>query len=765
MEYQITGPDFPANNIIMSPFGARKEPFTETDSSGKEFIVPAGKTLGDVAKIYYPSAAPRIIQLTAGFMTRDNKQRAYSPASADPFVFSGADGIRQFKNLALKHIDSLLTKWVALGLPVKYDKIRRIDVVDDDKLWELIRTDPVVRRKVADNYETVCFLSSNFDIAKKACVVRSVTYGWWVVSYTGKDAKDISYFSRALDVMERSVDALLRSDKCKQLANHLWRTAGDPIDTNPGYPFFRGNVNSDGFPVTRAKTVELFKHIVTAAEQTVGGRKGIQWASILSVIDTRAAHLGLEGHPLAVGPLRRLQPNFKPNHQFRLTDQGMITAYDERGGNTQRVAFMVPYVYNILITPAHCWLKAVRMLLPGMYHDGPARTKRLAFINQMHKSGGCYMAEADYTNYDRFMPVDIVRRITHMFAKRFPESSYWQDAMMHLHDGASLIWPDYQAQGDPVGIVFKPGKLGLLSGVKLTSETGSFVNYVINLAAVMKSRDWTDDQALTYCLQYSKTPFDVGKGDWGTGGLFEHFYVQSDDTLLLASTFQDLIVLGDAFREAAIQGGLKGSVIVGDRFLMRHMFGGWDLPVPARCFQNSISNEAPVRDAAKFVVGMVSRTDGLAGYKSIDPFETGARFKVCAAHSSFALEVIRDIRDIVLRARHPLPQVINFLRLYEQAIISKFPLSLTSQIDAARKEAVLVLAKQELAANLKASDFQGMVYSLLRDKHQPASALLLRQLLDGSPALRALVAQIQDKEHSFFLYASRTIGVTELHCS
>lgn len=754
---QITDAKTQAQAIKMSPFPKRIRPFTEPVSATQDQVIGPNKTLPDILKLYYPGTVPFGFSGKFGFLDRDNKERTYDPAKEDRFVFKSKSDIHKFHSSAFVLIEVLNQAWQKLGFPLKKDKDRDIMIPDSADVWQSLSTPGTPAHKHAiNNMRAIQFILGNVDIMKKTCVVRTISAGWWAVSYKGKVADDLAYFSRSLNAHKRALAIIMASAKFKKVYAQLWQDAGDPLDTNPGYPFFTAQMDAQGSPVTRIRTVEMHKKI---------GRSYItKWADVLTMVDSRAGHMGMAGFPFCVAPLRRLGPGYKPQHQFNVTPSGMTTAYDEWGTNSQRVAWMVPYVYNVLLTPLQVAFKAVRMILPGLYHDGPSKVRRTAMLQAQAKANSLFMAEADYSNYDRFIPTDMMREIIKMFTDRTDAPDYWQTAAMYLHDDANLVWPDFSSVSDGNGWLFKPGTLGLMSGVKATSEAGTLVNSVVNAEVTARALDWSEDQLVSYLTQYV---------DADAGSKFEYYYVQSDDTELIARDPQTLFRQGQTFNEAVKKAGLKGSVELSDRFLMRHTFGGEDRPVPARVFQNTISNETPPENEIVFLAGLASRTDGLFGIKSVDPFQTGMLQNVTAIEAYFSLRMLEIVRGFVANSAAPsrIALIIIDALISEktkiEAAYEKGPSTIFSpdkrvalKLHELRAEVSHLLADFELSKTRTLSD--SWLYSLFKDRNIPSSQLILDQIIALNPALKSKIATFAAKEHGFFLYACDVIGVKPL---
>jgi len=685
------------------------------------------------------------------FLNRDDKERSYDK-SEDSFVFGSTRGPVQFKQEALAINQLICELGAQMGLPVTTDPDRGIRVFDEAKAWDEISktssTDKAALRVYA-------FLLSNSDIAKKFCIVRGVAPGWWTASYAGKTSASVKRFSPALTALGKATGIIEQSSKFKSLLATLKMDAGDPIDTNVGYPLFSAEMDAKGTPIARLKLLEMFSGI---------GYQGHNLQNFLKEVDRRAKGTPVEGWPFCIAPLRRLQPGYKWNHSFKRTSQGFVTDLDFRGYNTNRVAFMASYLLNLAISPIQMRWKVLRMMLPGAFHDGDARRRRLDHIRRTRP----FIAEGDYSNYDRFIPIPIFTNFTETYVKRLPHGNFWRDILAMLHHDIPMIWPDYGAGASTKGWIFKPRAIGLLSGLKITSEEGTLVNVIVNVQALIDCGVLNASSAVDYLTQYINKP--AGSGT-------EHFFVQSDDTLLMDSSLKGLITKGKAFRAAADDAGIKGSLMFGDRFLMRHMFDGCDLPVPCRVWQNTLSNEEPYDDALKFLVGLAMRTDGLLGQKTYDPFSTGKVQSITLAEALVTQRILISLEAFLTAARSQVPLAVAYikcLRLASDHMVAqadrneltryvKMDSRYASELDQRRNDAVAMLAAREL--ELSASDplssdarLKGLIYQLHKNANVPSSKMILDQIVASNAAAKSVLDRVTNKENTFFRYAMQKMG-------
>lgn len=736
--------------IVFSPWGERERPFTDVGGDGKDIVIGKGRSLADLARIYYGISTVTPISAKFSFLDRDNKEREYDPAKEDGYVFSSNASIQKFKTEATRLLQFLTQQWKELNLPVKMDKDRKVEVPDNDAIWNSFATNDNIDKIIQNNRDEVMFILSNVDIIKKACIVRGVIPGWWAASYSGKDAPDLGHFRDSLDAHVKAIHILEKTPTYKRLRNELSHELGDPLDTNVGYPLYSAAMDEFGNPITRLKTLEIFKGI---------GTQGFDVAKLFREIDKRAAGLGLEGHPLAIAPIRRNSYGWKWNHVFDRTSNGLVTSHDERGGNTTRVAWAVPYVFNLIMSPLQAEWKTARKMLPGLFHDGESKMRRIEYLKKTKP----WVAEADYSNYDRFMPVNMVLAFSKQYLSNKRNPNYWLGLIYALHHKMPLIWPDYVGEYTGRGLVFTPNKIGLLSGVKITSEEGTFVNSIVTGQSLIDAGVMNKSGLLDYLVQYK---------DGGMGSKKEYIHIQSDDTEVIDSSASTVKKIVNAFVANMAHAGLKGEAMLGDRFLMRHTLDGRDTPVPTRVWQNTLQNETPPENAIKFIVGLAMRTDGLLGHKTFDPFNTGALIDVTKTELLYTIECLKSLREFISTSAHPQRSAINYLDAMLEAANRmnakggrkvKMNAEDATLIDTYRKKFLDALAKLELE-NLKggliAKDGKGaatLLYELHKNSNIPSQLLLLQQLLKAVPALGNIMNNIENKENTFYLHAMKTM--------
>lgn len=743
-----------SSTTVMSPFGRKKTPFKDTGLDGKQLTIAPGNTLPELARMYYGTAIISPFTGRFSFLDRDNKERVYHPGIEDPFIFSSNAGVEKFKKDALRLLQLLCDEWKALGFPLIMDEKRGVNVPDSSKAWDALSPKHPLHSALMSNIKDVMFIVSNADIMKKACIVRGVIPGWWAQSYAGKYSSHLDHFRPAITTIVKAIHFLERTNAYKGIRATTAAELSDPLDTNVGYPLFSAQIDKAGNPIAKLKVLQMFKNM---------GTKQYSLKMLTEEVNRRSVGTGCEGYPFLIAPIRRLQPGRKANHVFRQTSIGLESNYDEWGNNSIRIAWMAPYLLNLYLSPLQLEWKTVRKLMPGLFHDGPAKKQRLNTLRQYKP----LIAEADYSNYDRFLPINIFMEFVKQYLSNKDHKDYWMSMCYMLHHGLPMVWPDYIANTTGRGWAFYPKKIGLLSGLKITSEEGTFINNIVCCQSLLDTGMYTEQSLFTYLTQYaSKAP----------GSSFEHFHIQSDDTLIMAKTAQELLDLGNAFKANAERAGLGGSLEIGDRFLMRHTIDGRDTPVPSRVWQNTLSNEEPYDDPLKFLAGLAMRTDGLLGHKTYDPFAT-AHLQTCSQlEINFTLNALRSIKEIISSASKPQRLALEYLDLMisagdtmllkaESSKKATMSAESASKIDEFRKRILMTLSQAELEKLANQSEYvtqeqlESYVYQLHKDSNSPSSKFLLEQLLQASPGLTSAMRTVSQKEQKFYRYAMDTIGI------
>lgn len=743
-----------------SPWAWRVKPFTDTGKTGQPIVIPRGTSLPELARIYYGIHKVDPFSGNYPFLDRDHKERSYDPGKDDPFVFNSRKSIKEFHEHAKQLHQVLVDRWESLGLPLKKDEKRNVTTIDSSPLLE--SKDPKVQQFIKTNYEELAFITANVDICLKFCIVRGIVPGWWASSYAGKETANPKDFSAAIDVSAEADRVIRASSTFKSLKMGLEKSMGDPLYSNVGYPFYVSTVDANGAPIARLAILDLFDGV---------GTQGWNWKNVVAEIDRRAAKVGMRGYPFAVAAIRRQQAGAKDAHDFRETSWGLETTVDFQGYNTIRIAFIVPYIFNLYISPLAADMKATRMMKPGCYNDGAIMRARAKWM----RTGDLFMAEGDYSNYDRSMPYPLLLDKFDKVYNGEPHYQYWRDMFVHSYKNLPMIWPDYVPNTKGRGHVFFPGALGLLSGVKHTSDIGTDANALICIDALMDAGIMSKKQMLKYLTKHVNGS--------QPGSQFEYFNIQSDDAILMSRSYDELLAFGEAFKKSAAKAGIPLKFDVGDRYLMRHMSAGRNAPVPARIWQNTISNEDPYIDPLKFIVGLASRTDGVLGFKTVDAFGNGAHRSITETERAFTVAMLSSILHFLKTASHPVREAISFVQLLIDAGTRnvdtsakrwKMESDFIAPINEKRRAYVQALAKADLALIsdtvtmtkgedkynfMKPKALTTMFMQLRANQYSMSSLIVLDELVSESQDYQQALNIATEMENQFYRMAMKKIDL------
>jgi len=741
-----------STSFSASPFGKRFREPEETLADGRVLKLPKFCTIPEYIRLVYKTSQIEPIKGTFNFLDRDNKERRYDPGDTDPMVFRDRGSIGEFHKSILKLISYLTQKWENLGLPVSYDKDRNVRLPDTkavaDSLLHPTEDNAHIRELYHKYRSDITMIGSNIDVLKKASLVRTVTPGWYVVSYKGKNTKHVDRFNPALNVILKAFKHIRNTPRFKTVLNDILNEQGDPLDTNVGYPFYTGEVDADGNPISKMKVLKMFANM---------GTKGYDFHSVIEEIQHRVDNPVLARYPFAVACIRRLQPGYKWAHIWKPTKYGLMLDHDERGNTTNRVAFMASYLLNLYLSPIQSEWKAIRKLIPGCYFDGDSKKRILAMIRK-NKS---ILMESDYSNYDRNIPNNLISRLFAGWAGFTDHPMYYYALLKQTHADLALIWPDWVPSKTGEGWIFRVDELALLSGLKITSEVGTFCNLIIISEALLESKVLDEETLFQYLISGSE------------GKVIEPlFLIQSDDTMFLHSDERILIRMVNAFVDLAEVAGIPGSLEIGDRFLMRHMTAGVDRPITSRIYQNTLSNEEPYDDPLKFIVGLAARTDGMFGQKTVDPFGTGTNQGISELEREFNLLVLDELIKFLSSAKSVNSEAVRFLEVLRQAgnrMVKRgesyYMRSDDSQIiDNLRKKFIRALAERELSTADKKKNWlaSGFISSLHKQALSPSAKYILDEITGMSSEAEDLNRRLTRKENEFYKFAMRTIGL-ELH--
>lgn len=757
-------------------------PGSDIDYMGKKVTLRPNMTVIEYMRLMYGPVPYGSVTANFNFLRRDSVDKKYTSASMDPFTMPG--NVMTIKPRLRSSVTSLIavltSQWTAFGLPLKDDPERQLKGIPDlEKGTELILhklanadsgspTGSDATPINLSSLEEISYIASNIAILLKTALPRVVRPGWWLVSYAGNEDDISKPLGQGLEAFAAILNYCLNeeAEHWKRVYDKACKSLGDPLDTAVGYPFFTSEVSADGTPLSKIQVLARYKNLAHPD-------KPLDHASLLERVKSRAKTSFERDWPLAIGCIRRIQQGNKEQHAWRSSASGLKYDHDGRGYNTVRVAWAAPYLLNLCLTPLQLNMKALRMMIPGLYHDGDEKRMETSLI----RSSRSIPLESDFSNYDRTIPVVLMDRICALIAGRMPHGTAHASISRAAWKDVSVIWPDHTTM-EGTGWVFRPKSLALLSGLKITSEIGSLSTYVVMLETRIRA---------------GKSIEQVIKEE--TASISAHLrknlksppvvLIQSDDILFLSTNPKELLSLTTAFKAVSSSVGMKAEVVIGDKFLMRHMTQGRDLPVISRWWQNTLASETASTDPLIFLVGFIARMDGMLGFKCVDPFLTGRKQGIPSYQLPFLKLIWKDMLSWFEAAVVPHPECIALTKQIlsglealpspEAASVrtagasSRVHLSaaLVQTIDDARVRSGIALAKRDLAilaasqakSSLASSEVFKFLSRLYNDRYSPASANMLDSLTSRSSELASVVKTIEGKERQFALFACNQIGI------
>lgn len=741
--------DVPSSKLRMTPWKRFTREASDTNSAGNLVQLPAGISPFDYADIIYGKQARESFAAPFNFIARDNKTRTYDPYTEDPQVFSNKYSPDNFLDDSMNQIKEVSDIWKSMGLPFKMDEDRGYNVPDISGFTDkVLEEDPHALSLYKERYSDICFVAGFLDNALKYSLVRTITDGWWLVSYAGNVGTITPDIEKALNVFDTYLEYLFDTPEFRLKLDVTISDQGDPLNTNVGAPFF-SNEYKDGRPIAKEKAVELWA-------KSKPGESDVDFSKWKTNVGLRTEKPPFNAYPLAIAPNRRIQAGAKPQKIWRRGERYLELAYEQNVLNTIRFVAMPPYPANLCMSAYQSSLKTVRKVTHGTFMDSDSKIDICKAL-----SSGYYTIENDYSNYDRFILYSIILRIIDSYSRKVKSGGFFYQTLRHFFENVPLIWPLRDKHTPNAFTIVNARLTGLLSGVKVTSEIGTLVNVIICIAAGLKSGVMNQD----YALKLLK-----GKTQKKSISEFDNFFlVQSDDTLFCSRNMTDLVRWAKAFKQITKDAGLKAKVAVGDRYLMRHMQFGLDIPVLSRVFQNTISNEDPKPDALLVAVGLASRTDGIGGHRTVDAFQLGHSFKPPSMYSKLEQIILRDLLKVFTKQGTHTDEITDFLNNLKLASSVNLGIAkgvnmstlteVNANLSAFRTRMVQLLAKQQLLlANSKADLYQaGSLVSALHDQYSGSGVMMFNLLSTLDNSIAKFGSQVTARDHAFYLDAMNAL--------
>lgn len=402
------------------------------------------------------------------------------------------------------------------------------------------------------------------DVASKLSIQRRLPPKYFAAMKTLPEGDVSADFDFCLEAYVRKVASLSEY----KLADpyQLMATDSDPFDTNQGFPTF--------------STDPQFRFFTASAL----GLSKYEASHILSRLQLFVTNLGFEGFfrwPAAIA--KRTGPTHKPVPVFRDAMDGYsIVATQEATGyfTRARQVFMMPFYFNILISPVALALKKGRLSIRGFNHSAEGERSYLSsfMVAKDHE-----IAESDLSGFDQSITPALRKRLWY-WCRKYGFNSTALDLLDEFEEETVILSAPYNSQHKNE-FSFVRRRSGLLSGLKVTTEVGSALSSASTLKALLRCGVLTRDQ--------------ISRGDWGI------FLMLGDDILL--NTPQGAIDPA-VFEASYAEEGLKVKYLSpGKRFLMNHIYNGKKYGVACRFIQQSAFNEDSYEHVGQLRLGLASR--------------------------------------------------------------------------------------------------------------------------------------------------------------
>jgi len=403
-------------------------------------------------------------------------------------------------------------------------------------------------------------LASEYEVAKKIC-------GQWIIpvgSHLEIAGVQQSLNSQSKEKLAKSIRHVLED----YYADYGADIEPDPADTNPGWPFF--------------KTSPYVK-IITAAtsDLTPGQAREICYST--------GAPIGSE---YAFGWNYRFGPTSKSSYIWKHIGQGRWRADFKVVSAAPRIrkVWMAPYAATIELAPLAGVLKQARKRIAGLWHE--ALEDRELITRALREFEFIY--EADMSGYDQHFCLDHKDVIASCLRERYPKMKDLVNKYLY-YDTRSTISPSW-ALDETLDLYVEPNTLH--SGIRLTSEIGSLVNFSLQIATISE-----------LFKRSVKNGRDV------------LILIQGDDTLI----FSKVQIDPEAYKQIVASYGFETELKAGDKFLMRHRLTIPDTPVCARIIQQTCFHERErtgLDSVGILLLGLAERAAGLEQNQKLKAYES-----------------------------------------------------------------------------------------------------------------------------------------------
>lgn len=338
----------------------------------------------------------------------------------------------------------------------------------------------------------------------------------------------------------------------------------DPENTNAGAPVFVKGMSA------KVVSAALFGASPVLSDLVAG-----------SIHFSRATGLP-ESVAHAYGLATRTVPVYKMLPQYRFAGGYDYDIVAEAAGIEvrRRQVLMAPSGANRLLRPAYAALNSARRRIPGMWHPGGPDVVPLATK--------IFHYESDISGYDKSVTPELQDAVAFVWKKYLPDLEL-QIRFFRYMDTKPVITPSWMLIPGSATVVASIG--GIHSGIKLTSEFGSFVNaaatlYALERCKIMNATSWPSQMDAVV-------------------------YVFGDDGRCSTNKAVDPETWSESFAEL----GLKCEIVEGGVFLSRYTLPDLhSAPVAGRIVQQTLWNEKETFGPAALGIaylGAMARMEGV----------------------------------------------------------------------------------------------------------------------------------------------------------
>jgi len=240
---------------------------------------------------------------------------------------------------------------------------------------------------------------------------------------------------------------------------------------------------------------------------------------------------------------------------------------------------MMPFYFNMLVSPVSYAMKQGRISTLGFGHDALGEASYLPLFKEEE---GYSIAESDFSGFDTTIR-PAYRKLLWSMCREYGYDEKALDLLEEFENYVTVLSAPWNTAQEGSAAVIS-GRLGLLSGLKITSELGSALSAAVTLKALVVSGAMTQQQVID--------------GNWPP------FLMLGDDVLLKVKKGS---LNEQAYSDACEEEGLKVKFTPGRRFLMNHIFDGVKYGVANRIIQQTAFNEDKYAHEGQIFIGMASR--------------------------------------------------------------------------------------------------------------------------------------------------------------